>query len=264
MIPARRNGFDGTWAAPAAGLVVWGRGHSAAPHAHHAIQLVMSFEGQLKARQSRRAPWLRAGAVIVRPDAPHEIEFPTATVLSVFLDPESPFGGTMLANAPQSLSAIPPGTVKRWRQLLGAPSAVIESRVRDWVIGEFSGGVTSSIDTRVAKVMSIMRHRRGDLRDASLPRLAAIARLSSSRFAHLFTASVGIPVRRYLLWLRLQRAVSELLAGHGATDAAYIAGFADAAHLSRTFRRMFGCPPREFIRYQAHLRKIAVDDKTHG
>ena len=56
--------------------------------------------------------------------------------------------------------------------------------------------------------------------------------------------------RRYLLWLRLQDAVRELAAGAPATDAAHAAGFADSAHLSRTFRRMFGITPSDLARSQ--------------
>ena len=48
-----------------------------------------------------------------------------------------------------------------------------------------------------------------------------------------------------MLWLRLQRAASSLQAGLSITDAAHEAGFADAAHLSRVCRRMFGIAPSE-------------------
>jgi transcriptional regulator GlxA family with amidase domain len=62
---------------------------------------------------------------------------------------------------------------------------------------------------------------------------------------HVFTTSLGIPLRPYLAWLRIQRAAGALVAGASIADAAAGAGFADAAHLSRTFRRMFGVPPSQ-------------------
>jgi AraC-like DNA-binding protein len=62
---------------------------------------------------------------------------------------------------------------------------------------------------------------------------------------HVFTESVGNPLRRYLLWLRVQRAAGAIVAGRSATDAAQIAGFADASHLTRTFRRTLGMTPRD-------------------
>ena len=48
--------------------------------------------------------------------------------------------------------------------------------------------------------------------------------------------------RPYVLWQRMERAVAEYAAGATLTDAAYAGGFADSAHFSRTFRRMFGLP----------------------
>jgi AraC-like DNA-binding protein len=43
-------------------------------------------------------------------------------------------------------------------------------------------------------------------------------------------------------WLRLIRAVDAHAGGLSLTEAAHAAGFADSAHLSRTFKRMFGMP----------------------
>lgn len=74
----------------------------------------------------------------------------------------------------------------------------------------------------------------------SLSDAAKFIGLSPGRARHLFVQQTGIPFRRYLLWLRLVRAVEIYAAGAHLTEAARGAGFADAAHSSRTFRRMFG------------------------
>ena len=79
----------------------------------------------------------------------------------------------------------------------------------------------------------------------TLKTLADIAGLSPSRFMHAFTESVGVPVRPYILWLRLQRAACDLMDGASVTSAAHRAGFADGAHLTRTFRRMLGATPTD-------------------
>src|SRR5262249_14532606 len=81
--------------------------------------------------------------------------------------------------------------------------------------------------------------------DFSLKTLARISGLSQSRFMHVFTESVRVPLRRYILWLRLQRASCELMDGVSVTTAAHSAGFSDAAHLTRTFRRMLGTTPSD-------------------
>ena len=64
----------------------------------------------------------------------------------------------------------------------------------------------------------------------------------------MFTSSVGVPLRPYVLWLRLQCGARELAHGTSVADAAAAAGFADAAHFTRTFRRMIGATPRQVLR----------------
>jgi AraC-like DNA-binding protein len=68
---------------------------------------------------------------------------------------------------------------------------------------------------------------------------------------HVFTESLGMPLRAYVLGLRVQRAVDALADGRSATEAAHIAGFSDAPHLTRTFRRTVGMTPREVIALMA-------------
>ncbi|WP_212751142.1 helix-turn-helix transcriptional regulator [Pseudoalteromonas rubra] len=70
--------------------------------------------------------------------------------------------------------------------------------------------------------------------------VAQTLNLSKSRFLHLFKDQVGIAWRPFLLWRRLLCALQTLISGRSATEAAYRAGFADSAHLSRTFRSTFG------------------------
>ena len=74
----------------------------------------------------------------------------------------------------------------------------------------------------------------------SLGDIAALTGLSPGRARHLFVQQTGLPFRTWLLWQRLVRAVELFARGSSLTEAAHAAGFSDSAHLSRTFRRMFG------------------------
>jgi AraC-like DNA-binding protein len=76
----------------------------------------------------------------------------------------------------------------------------------------------------------------------SLEAAARNVGLSSGRARHLFVEQTGLPFRTYLLWLKIVRAVELFSDGKSLTEAAHEAGFADSAHFSRTFRRMFGIP----------------------
>lgn len=76
-------------------------------------------------------------------------------------------------------------------------------------------------------IRRVLRHLRDAEPDAqvSLGALAAMARLSPSRFMHAFTQDVGIPLRPYLRWLRLERAASAMAGGAALSEAAHAAGF---------------------------------------
>jgi AraC-like DNA-binding protein len=71
--------------------------------------------------------------------------------------------------------------------------------------------------------------------------------LSPSRLSHRFKAEVGVTIRGYRRWARLSAAIAELAAGSTLTDAAHNAGFADLAHLSRTFRSHLGLAPTDVL-----------------
>lgn len=72
---------------------------------------------------------------------------------------------------------------------------------------------------------------------------ARVCGLSASRFQHAFHAATGMPFRRYRLWRRMALVSRALGAGHSLTTAAHDAGFSSSAHLSATFRTMFGISP---------------------
>ncbi len=71
--------------------------------------------------------------------------------------------------------------------------------------------------------------------------------LSPSRLQHRFRAHTGMALRPYLRWRRLLTGLSAVREGSSLTDAALTAGFADAAHFSRTLRRHFGVTPRVLL-----------------
>jgi AraC family transcriptional regulator len=50
-----------------------------------------------------------------------------------------------------------------------------------------------------------------------------------------------------VLWTRLNEAIQIAMAGRSWTEASHAAGFADSAHLTRTFRRMFGMNPAALV-----------------
>jgi AraC family transcriptional regulator len=73
--------------------------------------------------------------------------------------------------------------------------------------------------------------------------LADIAARSPFHFTRVFTRSVGMTPHRYVVHLRLQRAIELVREGRsGLAEIAAHTGFADQSHLSRWVRRVHGVP----------------------
>lgn len=213
-------------------------------HAHHAFQLTLAAGGIANIRTQEG---LHEGPVIlIAPDHPHSIE-PVGRVALVFAEPESPTGrrlGRLLAGRPIARLAPMPASVRRLDPMWDLPQAgdaqareIGEAILRD-LVG--AGEAGHPVDPRVQRVLAWLDTADGA--EPSLQRAAAIACLSESRFSHLFVQETGLAFRTYVLWRRLMVAVERRSAGASLTEAAHDAGFADSAHFSRTFLRMFGVP----------------------
>jgi len=75
-----------------------------------------------------------------------------------------------------------------------------------------------------------------------------VSYLSESRLLHLFKQEIGLPIRNYILWHRLQLAFKELSKGHSLTEVAYLTGFSDQSHLTRTFVKTIGATPSSLLK----------------
>jgi AraC-like DNA-binding protein len=83
----------------------------------------------------------------------------------------------------------------------------------------------------------------------SLDRLAALVELSVPHFNVLFRQTMGVPVHRYVVQRRLERARSMSLQGRlSAGQVALEVGFAHQSHMAAWMKREFGMTPRDIVR----------------
>ena len=83
--------------------------------------------------------------------------------------------------------------------------------------------------------------------NVQLSDLAGIAGLSKGTLIAGFKTHFGVPPQRYLIQVRLGEARALLRRGVGIAEAAYAAGFADQAHLTRHFRDVLGVTPARYV-----------------
>src|SRR5262245_18006735 len=255
-VAERRAFAPSVWSWPAA-RIVWGPGFSSTNHRHNSVQLLMALEGELLIRSRSADQWTRCGAALVRPNVPHEVNAVGTQVLIAFVDPESDLGGALIDRVSSPICPVQEEQLRVWREALGDPATLTPARVESWMRTHLlAGRRVPRIHPKVRRVLRVLRQELEKQHRFPLSFLAAVAGLSPSRFMHLFTRSVGVPLRRYILGLRLQHACCELMAGASVTEAAHRSGFSDAAHLARTLRQMMGTTPHELARRRAPMRAV--------
>ena len=244
-----------------AAMIVWGPGFVSTPHRHHCVQLVMTLAGTLRVRSGPTQPWRRCGAALVRPDAQHEVDARGGTVLIAFIEAESDLGAALCDEIRGDIAAVNPHRVARWRETLRERPS--QSSVLHWLNDYLLQRRRAvELDPRVQRVVTHVRSHLASGDSLSLKSLAVVAGMSSGRFMHLFTQSLGVPVRPYIRWLRLQLAACELMDGATASMAAHRAGFSDAAHMTRTFRHMLGTTPSDLAMRKRLATGVSVEPRA--
>ncbi|HEY6644277.1 AraC family transcriptional regulator [Povalibacter sp.] len=222
-------------------------GGSARFHDHHALQISLAFSGTIRFR-TRQHDWRSFSAAFVPPHLSHAFEGAAQFTAQVFIEPETLEGRALLTRfARDTIVELPVDEVAlhanelRTLGLQEASASALQSAARQFVDGLGGGAQRPSVvDMRIERTIRSLWQSD---QPVALGEAAAKVALSPGRFRHLFVEQTGQSFRSYQLWMRLQRAIEIISSGAAATDAAHSAGFSDAAHLTRTFRKMMGIAP---------------------
>jgi AraC-like DNA-binding protein len=220
------------------------------PHSHQAIQIVFGVDTPVKLRGRENDEWQEYPIAIIPSRQPHELDATAAEYGAVILvEPETREGRALTElYLRDGIASVDDGTLATlihalfdtWRE---QPSATAVSRAVWAVLRSLTRGIQPSVitDPRIERAVAYINvNLSGPL---TLDDVAKQAYLSPSRFRHLFVEQTGMALRPYILWRRFLTVWELLMAGDTLSMAAHVAGFADAAHLTRTSRRMFGLAP---------------------
>ena len=236
------------------GFLIISRGNGVVPvHAHYATQVAFGRRPGIGFRTRDDEPWTAYHGAIIPSRQPHAMDTTQVGETAVlFVEPETPEGRAIaelyLRDDPSAIVSIPPALLEPVVPALFAAwleeRSVEAIRAAAWrVIQALTRGVRPSVasDERILRAIAYINAHLG--RQITLEEVASEACLSPSRFRHLFVEETGMQLRPYILWRRFLQVWECAARGDSLSAAAHAAGFADAAHLTRTSRRMFGFPP---------------------
>ena len=230
------------WIGAGAALFVGTSGNNQ-PHRHHAIQLAVGIVGEVGI-DTPGSPTLRAHAVLIPADCTHALA--PGPVGLLYLEPESQRGNAIAEFSRNSPAVIPNDHAAKLRACITskqreAPEETV-GRLVELVTGSAAPiHAVAKIDPRVSTAKNMIQaHLTAPPQVKDLARAAAC---SESHLRTLFRCHVGLSIKRYRLWAKLRVAMGAHLNGANLTESAHAAGFADAAHMTRTFRAMFGTSP---------------------
>lgn len=216
-------------------------------HSHPVVQFVIAAQSSFLSRDSS-GDWVPKKGLLIAPNHAHECDANNVPIISLDIDPESSLGEWILNNQLKSHSIVDypstemtPIDIDRFLDHLKSEGWQAIRTMVETTFGFQNSHVSSKKDGRIQDVLEFIskyidQHITSEV-------LAEVAFLSESRLLHLFKEVMGLPIRNYILWHRLQIALELVMDGNSLTAASHGAGFSDQAHMTRTFTKMMGVPP---------------------
>lgn len=225
------------------------------PHRNHAATWLFAREGKLRVTLGSEEV-LENEVIYLPPEIEYATDLALSSIAALYWEPES----TSFQHALEHIENVPRafacakssrGELLKLYAFNTTRDEADEILARIFGFAQWHSSQPAYVDTRINAALAFLR----DSPQAydSIEALSARVHLSSSRFAHLFKKVVGVPVRRYVLWLKMRRALDLAIGGDSLTTAALSAGFADSAHLSRSVRAMMGIAPEFLFRQRERL-----------
>jgi len=220
------------------------------PHYHGAAELVVTLDQAMSCTLDATAQ-VSASSLLIPPGVTHQNEYKDAVSVTLYFDSDSACYSYLtkhMTSAGQIFVLVPEEQLlqNRLRSIWAEqpdPQVCYPALMK--ILHGGSVPDRAAMDSRISQILTELRRAPAD--DQPVSHFATGVGLSEDRLHHLFTQNVGISLHRYRLWLRLKQASRLYFQAFDLTYAAQESGFADAAHFSRTFKRMFGASPQDTL-----------------
>lgn len=226
---------------------------SISEHKHPMIQLIICINDYFSWKDSNNN-WVEKRALLVAPNQTHQCNATGKEILIIGVDPESIFGQFITSYHLKSAPIIDfPSSFLEKLEIVN-----INENIKDSNWGQLYSNIKflfgfnttkfplKKTDERIKNVLSFISENIHT--KITTETLMNTSCLSESRLLHLFKQEMGLPIRNYILWHRLQLAFKEISKGHSLTEVAYLTGFSDQSHLTRTFVKVIGATPSSLLK----------------
>ncbi|WP_225913414.1 helix-turn-helix domain-containing protein [Leptospira yasudae] len=225
-------------------------------HEHYSASFLLS-KGKPFRFRTGVTDWMESKAVLVRPNVEQQLEAPNEDIFILHFDPDSVRIQGTIFDFRSDFLELKPEVYSQILKFLTSPAneeeaVLLWKRTLDVLRKE--GNDRKERDPRIKQALKKISESIPE--NLPLEELTQSTGLSESRLMHLFKEEVGIPIRKYVQWLRIKTCVLSLAKGNSLTVASHEAGFADQAHMSRTFREMFGLKPSLFLKNSSSVQVI--------
>lgn len=223
-------------------------------HQHPVIQLVIGIDAPFL-KKDENDLWQPHRSLLIAPNVAHECNAVNKKVFSLNIEPESKIGDHILRSFKKGES---------FKNLNDDELAYFDFNKIDQMIKDeeleklyrlicnffyMKNPKTSASLPPDERIEKIRKYIQENIRKKfETNELRQLVFLSESRLLHLFKENVGIPIRNYILWIRIKTAIELIVSGKNLTYAAHEAGFSDSPHLSKTFVNTIGLNPAELLK----------------
>lgn len=251
---------------PQRGLYL-GTGFGTRFHSFHALKICIGVDGEIGLRTGLTANYERCRAAMVAPDQTHKLNGHATRLALLYLLPETAEARQIaetylyrgVSIVPQTkVDALLPQIHEYLKHGCGKENAseLCHNLIQTLIP---SVSLADGFDCRVARALKFLRSALDQ--QVTVEEIAKAAWSSYSRLARIFKAQTGIVISHYRRWLRLCASIEQMADTNSLTDIAYAAGFADLAHLDKTFRQMLGIAPSFLFRNSRIVRGESLTDK---
>lgn len=221
-------------------------------HQHFALQLSIPLEGKITVKTEETTLETHE-PVLIQSNVIHQLESRLPHFL-LLMNPASSVGHFWKQLAPSELQTVSELATREMKSVLEKyQNEPTFPKQLNAVINRYSCFCDThqqSSDDRVNRAIAYLEQH--SERIVSLEEIADHCHLSTSRFLHLFKEETGITFRRAQSWNKLINALPDF-GKTSFTEIAHKVGFADSAHLSRTFKENFGFSPRDFNKFSQFI-----------